>query len=279
MFFRGERDAWAACDDEKAAEEAAEGELTKECEVSAELQKKCSALTTEAREAWESVAPLEKRVSDLTLESQEQRATAERYRGEVTWLEALLTEKDLVLNQAQTDLSAAQGEVAHWHRSSAENGKRAEGKNRVFYLGSLIFGFTFLTFVFSFCFSTELEKKVAEAASAANALQKSLDAEVADRSALEAVVTSACEGLGVSAGASMERMRKALHAGVKKALAVVSSHYVGIDLPAVSEGYVLPDDEAEAQEELQKLGDAVDAPGDALATFFDAEVELPLLGA
>ena len=59
---------------------------------------------------------------------------------------------------------------------------------------------------------------------------------------------------------------------MKKALAVASSHYVGIDLPAVSEGYVLRDDEAEAQEELQKLGDAADAPGDALASFFDAEV-------
>jgi len=126
-----------------------------------------------------------------------------------------------------------------------------------------------------------------------DALQKSLDVEVADHSALEAVVASACEGLVVSVGASgsslqghvealyswaEERMREALHTGVKKALAVVSSHYVGIDLPAVSEGYVLHDDKAEAQEEVQKLGDATDAPGDALATFFDAEVELPLLG-
>ena len=73
-------------------------------------------------------------------------------------------------------------------------------------------------------------------------------------------------------------MREALHAGVKKALAVVSSHYVGIDLPAVSEGYILPDDEVEAQEELQRLEDAADSPGDALAAFFDAEVELPSLG-
>ena len=47
-----------------------------------------------------------------------------------------------------------------------------------------------------------------------------------------------------------EILREALHAGVKKALAVVSSHYVGIDLPTVSEGYVLPNDEAKAQEEL-----------------------------
>ena len=100
---------------------------------------------------------------------------------------------------------------------------------------------------------------MAEAASAAEALQWSLDAEVTDRLALEAVVTSACEGLRVTASGSSlrsrvkalysqarERMREALHAGVKKALAVVSSHYVGIDLPTVCEGYVLPDDEVEA---------------------------------
>jgi hypothetical protein len=110
-----------------------------------------------------------------------------------------------------------------------------------------------------------LERKMAEAASAADALRRSLDDEVTDRSALEATVTSACEGLGVSAaeaGSSLrsrvealysragERLREALHAGVRKALAVVSSHYVGIDLPAVCEGYVLPEDEVEAQEEL-----------------------------
>ena len=42
---------------------------------------------------------------------------------------------------------------------------------------------------------------MAEAVSAADALKKSLDAEVADRSVLEAVVASACEGLGVAASA------------------------------------------------------------------------------
>ena len=164
-----------------------------------------------------------------------------------------------------------------------------------FPLALFIFELTFLTFMsFPSCFSTESEKRMAEAASAAEALQRSLDAEVANRSALEAVVSSACEGIRVSAGEpgsslrsrvealysqAGERLREALHAGVKKALAVVSSHYVGIDLPAVCEGYVLPEDEMEAQEELQKLEDAADAPGDALATFFDAEVELPPLGA
>jgi len=57
MFLRGDRDAWAACDDEKAAREAVEGELAMECEVSAELRRKCSDLAAEDQEAREKVAP------------------------------------------------------------------------------------------------------------------------------------------------------------------------------------------------------------------------------
>ena len=71
VFLRRERDAWATCENEKAAREAAEGELAKECEISVERRQKCTTLATEAREAQEKVAPLEKRVSDLTQESQE----------------------------------------------------------------------------------------------------------------------------------------------------------------------------------------------------------------
>jgi len=139
VFLRRERDAWVACKNEKADREVAEGELAKECEMSVEIRHKCLALSTEAREARESVAPLQKRVSDLTMESQEQRAAAEAYKGEVARLEALLAKKNLALNQSQVDLSAAQGEVACWHRSSAENEKRAEGKNCIFYLGFFLY--------------------------------------------------------------------------------------------------------------------------------------------
>ena len=62
---------------------------------------------------------------------------AERYKGEVARLEALLAEKDLTLNLTQADLAAAQSQVARWHRSSAKNEKRAEGKTCVFDLGPL----------------------------------------------------------------------------------------------------------------------------------------------
>jgi len=37
VFLRRERDAWAICENERTAREAAEGELEKECEISAEL--------------------------------------------------------------------------------------------------------------------------------------------------------------------------------------------------------------------------------------------------
>ena len=43
---------------------------------------------------------------------------------------------------------------------------------------------------------------MAEANSTADALKRSLDTEVSERSVLEAVVASACEGLGVKVGAS-----------------------------------------------------------------------------
>ena len=77
-----------------------------------------------------------------------QRAAAEGYKGEVARLEALLAKKDLALNEAQTDLSAAQSEVARWHRSSAENEKRAKGKNRVFSLSSFYIWIVFPDFLF-----------------------------------------------------------------------------------------------------------------------------------
>jgi len=60
-----------------------------------------------------------------------------RYKGEVARLEALLTEKDLALNQTQADLAAAKCQVTRWHRSLAEHEKRAVGKTCALYLGPL----------------------------------------------------------------------------------------------------------------------------------------------
>ena len=67
----------------------------------------------------------------------------------------------------------------------------------------------------------------------------------------------------------------ALHTGVKRALAVVSSHYAGIDLEAVSDGYVMVEDDEKAKEEVMKLVEAAEVPGTALARLFKEEVVPP----
>ena len=79
-------------------------------------------------------------------------------------------------------------------------------------------------------------------------------------------VRTACEALDVEevqsasslgsrlialSGCVHERLRGALHMGVKRALAVVSSHYA-VNLEAVSDGYVLPEDDEEADAEVEK---------------------------
>ena len=63
--------------------------------------------------------------------------------------------------------------------------------------------------------------------------------------------------------------------GVKRALAVVASHYVSVDLEAISDGYVLAEDDEEANEEVTKLMEVAEAPGTALASLFEEEVVPP----
>ena len=69
-------------------------------------------------------------------------------------------------------------------------------------------------------------------------------------------------------GQVRERLRAALHTGVKRALTVVSSNYT-VNLEAVSNGYILPDDDKEADEEVTKLMEAAEVPGAALDSLFE----------
>ena len=73
-----------------------------------------------------------------------------------------------------------------------------------------------------------------------------------------------------------ERLRGALHTGIKRALALVSSHYAGIDLEAVSDGYIVAKDDKGAKEEVMKLEEVAETPGTALASLFEEEVVPPM---
>ncbi|XP_066354650.1 uncharacterized protein [Miscanthus floridulus] len=112
-----------------------------------------------------------------------------------------------------------------------------------------------------------LELGEAEAPSIAEATEgearapRTSEAEVAEARAPGATEAKATEG--------------ALHTGVKCALAVVSSHYIGIDLEAISDDYVVAEDDEEAEEEVVKLVEAAEAPGTALPKLFEEEVVPP----
>ena len=127
-------------------------------------------------------------------------------------------------------------------------------------------------------------------AEASAAVQAALEAETGEHDALQSVARTVCEALevkGVQSGSSLrsrltalsgqvrERLRGALHTGVKRALAVVASHYSGVDLEAISDGYVLPEDDEDADEEVTKLMEAAKVPGTALANLFEEEVVPP----
>jgi hypothetical protein len=67
------------------------------------------------------------------------------------------------------------------------------------------------------------------------------------------------------------RLRGALHNGIRRAFAVLASHY-DMDLERVSEGYCLPDEEEASLAEVQRLDAAAEGPGAALAYFFEVEI-------
>ena len=122
-------------------------------------------------------------------------------------------------------------------------------------------------------------------------MQAVLEAEIGEHGALQSASRTVCEALeveGVELGSSLgsilivlsgqvrERLRGALHMGVKHALAVVSSHYADVDLEAISDGYVLAEDDEEADEEVTKLMEAAEGPGTALAKLFEEAVVPPM---
>ncbi|XP_066311631.1 basal body protein 10-like [Miscanthus floridulus] len=105
-----------------------------------------------------------------------------------------------------------------------------------------------------------LEKEVSQAAEASVEVQAVLEAEIGEHNAL---------------GRVHEQLRGALHTGVKRALTIISSHYTGIDLEAISDGYILAKDDEEAEEEVMRLVELAEAPSTALAKLFEEEVVPP----
>jgi hypothetical protein len=149
-------------------------------------------------------------------------------------------------------------------------------------------------------FSFRLKKVVLLSAGFETALNESVKnckalAEVAEQKEAECVamseaISAFCQAFvldGVPSGSSpqshlralgghvRDRLRGALHHGIRRAFAVLASHY-DVDLERVSEGYCLPDEEEAALAEVQRLDAAVEGPSAALASSFEVEVLPPV---
>ncbi|XP_066347736.1 uncharacterized protein [Miscanthus floridulus] len=137
-----------------------------------------------------------------------------------------------------------------------------------------------------------LKKEASRVAKASVVVQAVLEAKIQEHNALQSAARTTYEALevgGVESGSSVrsrlivlsgrvhEQLWGALHMGVKHALAVVSSHYASIDLKAVSDGYVMAEDDEKAEEEVMKLVEVAKAPSTALTRLFEEEVVPPTL--
>jgi hypothetical protein len=71
-----------------------------------------------------------------------------------------------------------------------------------------------------------------------------------------------------------DRLRGALHHGVRRAFTVLASHY-DVDLERVSEGYCLLDEDEATLAEVQRLDGAVAGPSAVLASSFEVEILSP----
>jgi hypothetical protein len=136
----------------------------------------------------------------------------------------------------------------------------------------------------------ELESALDESAKAlAEALAGAAEQREADFAAMSEAVSDVYRLLGpgdVPSGSSPQsrlqalgdytrgKVRRALHHGVRRAFAVLASHYI-VDLERVSEGYCLPDKDEAALVEVQRLDAIAAGPSAVLATTFEAEVLPP----
>jgi hypothetical protein len=134
-----------------------------------------------------------------------------------------------------------------------------------------------------------LETALNESVMNCEALAQAAEQKAADRMAMSEAISAFYRTFGLSdvpSGSSpqsrlralgshvLSRLRGALHLGVRRAFAILASHY-DVDLERVSEGYCLPDEEEAALSEVRRLDVAAEGPGAVLASFFEVEILPP----
>jgi hypothetical protein len=137
--------------------------------------------------------------------------------------------------------------------------------------------------------SAGFETALNESVKNCKALAEAAEQKEAERVAMSEAISAFCQAFGldgVPSGSSAQshlralgghvrnKIHGALHHGVRRAFAVLASHY-DMDLERVSEGYCLPDEEEAALAEVERLDAAVEGLSAALASSFEVEILPP----
>jgi hypothetical protein len=186
-------------------------------------------------------------------------------------------------------LAVAVGSARSAQAMASQQRARAEG------MFCLLCDFVLASF-FSSCLknivrlSSGFETALNESVKNCKAIAQAAKQKEADRMAMSEAISVFCRTFGlddVPSGSSPQsrlwalgnhvrsRLRGALHHGVRRAFAVLASHY-DVDLERVSEGYCLPDEEEAALAEVQRLDAAAEGLGATLASFFEVEILPPV---
>jgi hypothetical protein len=138
--------------------------------------------------------------------------------------------------------------------------------------------------------SAGFETALNESVKNCKALAQAAEQKEVDRVAMSEAISAFCRAFDlddVPSGSSPQshlralgghvrsRLRGALHHDVRRAFAVLASHY-DVDLERVSEGYCLPDEDEAALAEVQRLDATVEGPSAALASSFEVEILPPV---
>jgi hypothetical protein len=138
--------------------------------------------------------------------------------------------------------------------------------------------------------SAGFETALNESVKNCKVLAQAAERKEVDHVAMSEAISAFCQAFGlddVPSGSSPQshlqalgshvrsRLHGALHHGVRRAFAVLASHY-DVDLERVSEGYCLPDVEEAALAEVQRLDAVVEGPSAALASPYEVEILPPV---
>jgi hypothetical protein len=274
-FIRREVEVWGSLRSLRTSLAGATARLSQQGAEVADLQLLCTDLRAEAAAARAEAAT-------ARAEAQRQRSEFDRVVEEQDQSRGRAAEVESRAETLSADLAAAQ--VA-----TLEQRARAEGTPWPSLVLVLVC-FLCLCLRSFFRLFAELESALDESAKAlAEALAGAAEQREADLAAMSEAISDVYRILGsgdVPSGSSPQsrlqalgdhargRFREALHHGVRRAFAVLASHYI-VDLERVSEGYCLPDEDEAALAEVQRLDVVAAGPSVVLATTFEAEILPP----